>query len=220
MYLNLLFSRYPKLELCKTEIEAAFNLLCNTYEKQGKVLTCGNGGSASDAEHIVGELMKSFRLGRDIGGIRGKLFDYLPESEAEYISENLEGALAAISLQNETAFNTAYANDVSPEMVYAQQVFGLGKKEDSLIAISTSGNSSNVLRAVQMAKTMGLHTIGMTGCSGGSLKKYCDACICVPETETYMVQELHLPVYHTICLMLEQHFFGKNEVCETIRRQK
>lgn len=208
MYLDSLILRYPKLELCKNEIEAAFNLLCTTYKNQGKVLTCGNGGSASDAEHIVGELMKSFKCERDIGGIREKLFDYLPKAEANYISENLEGALAAISLQNETALYTAYSNDVSSEMIYAQQVFGLGKKGDSLIAISTSGNSRNILRAVQLARTMGLYTIGMTGNSGGNLKKYCDVCICVPEVETYLVQELHLPVYHTICLMLEQYFFA------------
>lgn len=208
MHLELLISRYPVLEACREDIQKAFDLMRETYEKDGKVLTCGNGGSASDAAHIVGELMKSFTLRRDIGKAREQLFAALPGEDAQYIADHLEGALAAVSLQGELALSTAFSNDVSPEMVYAQQVLGLGRQGDSLIGLSTSGNSKNVVRAVQVAKALGLHTIGMTGCGGGLLKEYCDVCIRVPETETYKIQELHLPVYHTLCLMLESHFFG------------
>ena len=205
--LELLISRYPALASCKAQIEEACAMLIDTYEKDGKVLACGNGGSASDAAHIVGELRKSFTRHRDIGDVRSKLYDTLPEEDASFISENLEGALAAVSLLGETALVSAYANDVSPEMIYAQQVLGLGRKGDSLIGVTTSGNSKNVVRAVQTAKALGIRTIGLTGESGGLLKDLCDVCICVPEKETYQVQELHLPVYHAICLIVEEHFF-------------
>lgn len=205
--MELLISRYPVLASCKEQIEGACTLLIDTYKKDGKVLACGNGGSASDAAHIVGELMKSFTHRRGIGEVRDKLYDTLPKEDAAFISENLEGALAAVSLLGETSLISAYANDVSPEMIYAQQVLGLGRNGDSLIGITTSGNSKNVVRAVQTAKALGMHTIGLTGESGGLLKEYCDVCICVPEKETYKVQELHLPVYHAICLIVEEYFF-------------
>ena len=208
-HLELLLKRYPQLEPCKESICSAYSNLRDTYENGGKLLACGNGGSASDAAHIVGELMKSFVLKRDIGPVANRLREQLPEEEAEYLIENLQGALSAISLHGELALVSAYANDVASDMIYAQQVLGYGKAGDSLLAISTSGNSSNVVRAAEVAKALGLHTFGLTGQSGGRLKDICDVCICVPETETFQVQELHLPVYHTLCLMLESHFFGE-----------
>lgn len=210
-HLELLISRYPVLEQCRSEIEKAFELLCKTYDRKKKVLTCGNGGSASDAMHIVGELMKSFVLHRDIKGAREKLFAILEDDDARYIAERLEGALPAVALQGEIALSTAFSNDVAPDLVYAQQVLGLGCEGDCLVGLSTSGNSPNVVRAVQTAKALGLHTIGMTSSRGGKLKECCDVCICVPETETFKVQELHLPVYHTLCLMLEERYFGRKD---------
>lgn len=205
--IELLFSRYPALSGCRQDIEQAFQLLCGTYARGGKVLACGNGGSASDAAHIVGELMKSFARRRDIGPAREKLFAALPPEDAQYMADRLEGALSALSLHGETALVSAFSNDVSPDLIYAQQVLGHGRPGDTLIALSTSGNSENILRAVQASKALGLHTVGFTGQSGGRLAACCDVCIRVPETETFRVQELHLPVYHTLCLMLEDAFF-------------
>ena len=172
-------------------------------------MVCGNGGGASDALHMVGELMKSFMLPRSPDGVLRARLKAAGGADGEYLSTHLQMALPAISLGNETALQTAYGNDVAPDLIYAQQVLGYGRAGDSLIAISTSGNSANVVHAVQVAKAVGLHTIGMTGSAGGRLKELCDVCICVPETETFMVQELHLPVYHTLCLMLEAHYFGE-----------
>lgn len=204
-----LILRYPQLVLCEKEIEGGYELLAETYRRGGKVLACGNGGSASDAQHIVGELMKSFVRKRSIGEARQKLFDALAPEDAAYIAEHLQGTLTAISLQGETALVSAFANDVAPDLVYAQQVLGYGAPGDCLLALSTSGNAENVLRAVQVAKALGIKTLGMTGAAGGRLKAICDVCIRVPETETYKVQELHLPVYHAVCLMLEERFFGE-----------
>lgn len=206
--LELLLTRYPALKVCENDVEKAYRLLENTYEQDGKTLACGNGGSASDAAHIVGELMKSFVKMRGIGNAEQKIKDTLDKEEADYIVKNLQGTLSAISLHGELALVSAFANDVAPDMIFAQQVLGYGKKGDSLIAMSTSGNSANVVRAVQVANALGLHTIGLTGQKGGKLKEICACCICVPETETFKIQELHLPVYHTLCLMLEQRFFG------------
>ena len=205
--LNLLLSRYPALSCCRQEILSAFELLRDTYTQKGKVLACGNGGSASDAAHIVGELMKSFARHRDIGEAKEKLFRTLPQEDAQYIADRLEGALGAVSLHGEVALVSAFANDVAPDLIYAQQVLGLGRPGDTLIALSTSGNSANVVRAVQTARALALHTIGLTGQGGGKLAACCDVCIRVPETETFRVQELHLPIYHTLCLMLEDTFF-------------
>lgn len=207
-HLELLLQRYPRLKCCENDIADAYKLLELTYAQGGKVLACGNGGSASDASHIVGELMKSFVLKRSVGGAREKLFDALAPADAQYLYDNLQGALPAISLHGEQALVSAYANDVAADMVFAQQVFGYGRAGDSLIAISTSGNSANVLRAVQASKALGIRTIGLTGQKEGGLAPLCDACICVPEHETFKIQELHLPVYHTLCLMLEERFFG------------
>ena len=207
-HLELLLSRYPALAPCREDIQRAFALLQDAYAGGGKLLACGNGGSASDAAHIVGELMKSFARPRDIGSARQRLCDALPEADAAYLAAGLEGALPAVSLHGEVALVSAFANDAAPDLIYAQQVLGLGRPGDSLLALSTSGNSKNVVRAVQTAKALGLGTVGLTGRGGGALAKWCDVCVRVPETETYRVQELHLPVYHALCRMLEDHFFG------------
>lgn len=205
--IEALVARYEKLAACEPAIRDGYRLLEETFSRGGKLLLCGNGGSASDAEHIVGELMKSFEKERGLGEKRDQLYAALPEADAKYLSDRLQGALPAISLHGETALVSAFANDVSADLIYAQQVLGLGKPGDCLVALTTSGNSQNVLRAAQVAKALGLRVLGLTGGSGGKLKALCDVCICVPETETYRVQELHLPVYHALCSMLEEHFF-------------
>ena len=195
-----LYERYPQLTGCKGEIAKAFDLLLTCYKGGGKVLTCGNGGSAADAEHIVGELLKKFRKHRDIdSGVAAKL---PPELVAK-----LEGALPAVSLVSMSGILTAFANDVAWETAFAQQVYGLGNPGDVLIALSTSGNSANCVNAALVAKTKGLKVISMTGVSGGKLSELANAAIKVSETETYKIQELHLPVYHALCAQLEEMLF-------------
>ena len=195
-----LYERYPQLTGCKGEVAKAFDLLLTCYRSGGKVLTCGNGGSAADAEHIVGELLKKFRKHRDIdSGVAAKL---PPELVAK-----LEGALPAVSLVSMSGILTAFANDVAWETAFAQQVYGLGNPGDVLIALSTSGNSANCVNAALVAKTKGLKVISMTGVSGGKLSELADAAIKVSETETYKIQELHLPVYHALCAQLEEMLF-------------
>lgn len=180
-----------------------------SYEAGGKLLVCGNGGSASDSEHIVGELMKGFMLRRPVPvGFRERL-SALYTLEGEKLSNSLQGALPAISLASHTSFLTAYANDVSAEAMFAQQVYGYGKPGDVLLGLSTSGNSVNVLRAAQVAKALGMGTIGLTGRSGGKLRELCEVSICVPYDLTPDIQERHLPVYHALCLMLEEAFFDQ-----------
>ena len=198
--LDELYVRYPQLKCCEGEIAKAFDLLLSCYRNGGKVLTCGNGGSAADAEHIVGELLKKFRKHRDIDiGVAAKL---PPELVAK-----LEGALPAVSLVSMSGILTAFANDVAWETAFAQQVYGLGKPGDVLIALSTSGNSANCVNAALVAKAKGLKVISMTGAGGGKLAALADAAIRVPETETYEIQELHLPVYHALCAELEGVLF-------------
>ena len=195
-----LYERYPQLKGCEDEIAKAFDLLLTCYKNGGKVLTCGNGGSAADAEHIVGELLKKFRNHRDIdSGIAAKL---PPELVAK-----LEGALPAVSLVSMSGILTAFANDVAWETAFAQQVYGLGNPGDVLIALSTSGNSVNCVNAALVAKAKGLKVVSMTGEGGGKLSTLADAAIRVPESETYKIQELHLPVYHALCAELEERLF-------------
>ncbi|MEK3889955.1 D-sedoheptulose-7-phosphate isomerase [Bacillus sp. FSL K6-3431] len=204
-----LVRKYPDLSICSSDIETAFQLLKATYHDGGKLLLCGNGGSASDCEHIVGELMKGFRLKRSVDDpFKQKLQRNFP-ADSEYMSSHLQAALPAISLVSHTALISAFANDVAADMIFAQQVFGYGKDEDTLIGISTSGNSENVLNALKVARTKGLKTIGMTGKNGGQMKKICDVTICVPMENTLDIQERHLPIYHTLCIMLEEEFFGQ-----------
>ena len=205
---STLFVRYPALEVCRGAIEQAFVTLQRCYQAHGKVLICGNGGSAADAEHIVGELMKSFVLPRAIPTEeRQRIVQHFPEN-GTYLADHLQQALPAISLAGHLALSTAFQNDVAADMVFAQQVYGYGRRGDVLLAISTSGNSRNVIYALQVAKTQGLATIGLTGQSGGQMNDLCDVTLCVPAVETSIVQEYHLPIYHALCLMLEAEFFG------------
>ncbi len=199
--------RYPILEKCRRQIAQAFSLLQQCYANGGKVLVCGNGGSAADAEHIVGELMKGFLRKRELPpDAIEKLQAAWPDDWA-YLSANLQGALPAISLVSQTALATAFINDVTADMVFAQQVYGYARAPDVLIGISTSGNSRNVVNAIKVAGTLGVGTIGLTGKTGGVLKDCCDVAIVVPATTTARIQELHLPVYHTLCAMVEAEFF-------------
>lgn len=206
--LKSLFERNPDLENCQVEIEKTAALLIHTFEKGGKLLVCGNGGSAADSEHIVGELMKGYRLPRPVPeDFSQRLRANLPE-EADYFAHHLQGALPAISLVSQSALLSAFANDVAPDMVYAQQVYGYGKPGDALIALSTSGNSTNVVNAVKIAQVMNLNTMGFTNAQGGKLSLLCDVCIKIPRQEVPEVQELHMAVYHALCALLEDKFFG------------
>ena len=204
---NELFERYPSLSEQKANILSAFDILYNSYKNGGKTLCCGNGGSASDSEHIVGELLKSFKMKRPICPlIASKLSAYGDESAM--LVNNLEGALPAISLVSQTSIISAFANDRAWENAFAQQVYGLGNSGDCLISLSTSGNSKNCVNATYIAKAKDMKTIAFTGAKGGMLKDLCDVTIAVPETETFKIQELHLPVYHCLCAMLESEFFA------------
>lgn len=204
-----LIKTYPDLEVCRQDLEETCAILKNSISKKGKLLICGNGGSAGDSEHIVGELMKGFISKRPLpDAMRQRFRDAFPE-EGDYLADNLQGAIPAISLVSHSALITAFINDVSAETIYAQQVYGYGQETDSLLAISTSGNSANVVRAVQVAKVLGLATIGLTGQKGGKLLELCDVTIRVPRELTHHIQELHLPVYHALCIALEDEFFGK-----------
>lgn len=206
--LDLLIERYPVLAVCQDEIWKAFELLKETYLNNGMLMVCGNGGSGADSEHIVGELMKEFAIRRPIKEADKAHLKEVSEEHGELLAEHLQGSLPAIPLTGNISLSTAFANDAVPELVFAQQVYGYGKKYSALLGISTSGNSQNVIYAMEVAKAKEMFTIGMTGEGGGKLKALCDVCICVPATLTYQIQELHLPVYHTLCLMIEEEFFG------------
>ncbi len=205
--LRELGERYPSLCPLLPRISQAAALLCAGWRGGGKLLVCGNGGSASDALHIVGELMKSFVLPRP----PDQAFCNCLRSadvDGEYLSAKLQGALPAISLGGETALQTAFSNDAAPDLVFAQQVYGLGRRGDVFLGISTSGNSRNVVLAAKTARAMGLRTVALTGAGGGDLGQTAELLLAVPETETYRVQELHLPVYHALCLLVEHECFG------------
>ena len=202
-----LFSRYPALSSCAEEIETAKDRLIDCYARGGKVLLCGNGGSAADCDHIVGELMKGFLKKRPLSQETKAAMQANCPTLTEELLSKLQGGLPAVSLPAMAALNAAFCNDVDPELIYAQSVLALGKPGDILIGLSTSGNARNVCAAAQVAKGAGLTVIGMTGETGGKLKSLTDTCICVPETETYKIQELHLPVYHYLCAAVEHHFF-------------
>ncbi|MBQ8402848.1 MAG: SIS domain-containing protein [Clostridia bacterium] len=197
--LEELIARYPALSACKNEIDAAANIITETYRSGGKILLCGNGGSAADCDHIAGELLKGFLLPRKVEN---------PNIPAE-MREKLQGALPAVSLPSLTAALTASINDLDADFVYAQLLYGLAKPGDLLVAISTSGNSGNVLHAAELARALGVKTLALTGAGGGKLKAVSDVAICVPESETYLVQELHLPVYHFLCAETERRIFGR-----------
>ena len=211
---DTLIARYPALDVCGTDIRAAIEALVNSYCAGGKLIVCGNGGSASDAEHIVGELMKGFLLPRHLDEhILAKLHEACDATDprtVDYFMQNLQGALPAISLPSQLAISTAFSNDQAPDLTFAQQVLGLGTPGDVLLGITTSGNSKNVLYAFRMAKALGMKTIALTGASGGNCVTggYADIVIKAPEEETFKIQEYHLPIYHTICIAVEEEFFG------------
>ena len=194
-----LLKRYPKLIQCKDDIERALSLIIETYKNGGKILVCGNGGSAADSEHIVGELMKGFLLKRPVTD------DRIPE----HIRAGLQGALPAISLPSQSAILSAFINDVDPEMMYAQLVYGYANENDLVIGLSTSGNSKNVVNAVETARAVGAAALSLTGERESRLSALSDVTIKVPETETYKIQELHLPVYHFLCANTEKAFFSE-----------
>ncbi len=206
--IEILTSRYPALEACKADILVAFEVLRDSYAHGGKLLVCGNGGSAADAEHIVGELMKGFKSSRKLDEVSRKKLEDIDSAIGSMLADNLQGALPAIALDGHSALSTAYMNDCEPLMCFAQQVNGYGRESDVLLSISTSGNSKNVVYAAVTAKAKGMKVIGLTGQKESKLSAMADVCIRVPETETYKIQELHLPVYHSLCLMLEEEFFN------------
>ena len=201
-----LLERYAVLHGVKENILRAFELLKETYEKGGVVYCCGNGGSASDCEHIVGELLKSFKKRRAVDTSTAEYLTACGE-EGQYLLSKLEGSLPAVSLISQTGILTAFANDKAWDTAIAQQLYGLGKAGDCLLVLSTSGNSKNCVYATMVAKAKGIKSVAFTGAGGGSLKDFCDECICAPEKETYKVQELHLPIYHCLCAMLEEELY-------------
>lgn len=207
-HIDLLIKRYPVLASIEKDIVEAYLVMEETYEHDGKIMVAGNGGSAADAEHIAGELMKRFKTPRPVSdefAARLKAID--PERGAN-LAANLERSLMAIPLVAHEALTTAYINDVDGYGVFAQQLFGFGRKGDVFLGISTSGNSKNVMSATVVARALGIKVIGLTGAGGGELAGVADVCVKAPETETYIIQELHLPIYHCWCLMLEERFFG------------
>lgn len=205
-----LIERYPALAVCREDLRAAVQAICESYAGGHKLLVCGNGGSASDSEHIVGELMKGFLLPRKLGAQERQAFEKACPASAAYLMENLQGTLPAVSLVNSVGLGTAFANDQAPDLVFAQQVLGLGAAGDVLIAISTSGSSQNVLYALDVARAKGLRTIALTGEKGGRMaaEHLAETVIRVPATETFKIQEYHLPVYHMLCIAAEHEFFG------------
>ncbi|MHB9037806.1 MAG: D-sedoheptulose-7-phosphate isomerase [Armatimonadota bacterium] len=207
-HLDKLLTRYPALIGIREQILHATELICETCKSGGKLLVCGNGGSAADSEHIVGELMKSFVLPRkllqkDIDDLQSTGVDAW-----EDLADKLQRGVPAISLVVHTALASAISNDVDPSMIYAQQVYVLGRPRDVLLGLSTSGNSRNVVKAIKVAKAFGLKTIGFTGSRPSAMETICDIAIKAPCEETYQVQEYHQPIYHAICLMVEEEMFG------------
>ena len=207
-HIYTLMERYPALTHLQGEIEAAYGLIEQAYAGGGKLLVAGNGGSSSDAEHMVGELMKGFLLPRKCSDAMTAQLKAVDPELGEVLSRNLQGALPAIALHGHYALSTAFMNDCMPQLCFAQQVNGYGRRGDVFFGISTSGNSENVLYAAVTAKAKGMHVVGITGEKESRLSAVADVCICVPGTEAFRVQEYHLPIYHCLCMMLEERFFG------------
>lgn len=207
-HIDLLTDRYPQLNEVKKQIIDAYLILEECYINGGKLLIAGNGGSAADAEHCVGELMKGFKMQRKPDAEFAQKLKGVDSELGAVLAENLQGALPAIALDGHPALTSAYMNDCEPLLCFAQQVNGYGKSDDVLLGISTSGNSKNVLYAATVAKAKGMSVIGLTGAKDSRLAEMADVCIKAPQTETYMIQELHLPIYHCLCLILEDKFFG------------
>ena len=199
------------MEICRASLFEAMEIICAGFRSGNKLITCGNGGSAADAMHIVGELMKGFLLPRKISDSNPEFVARAQElfpADVEYFKANLQSALPAVSLVGETALCSAFANDRAPDLSFAQQIFGLGRPGDVLLAISTSGNSENVIFAVETAKIMGITSVALTGRRGGRLKHLSDVTVCVPADSSYKIQEFHLPIYHMLCIAAENEFFG------------
>lgn len=207
--IDYLIERYPALNVCRQSLTQAVEAIIESYRQGGKLIVCGNGGSASDSEHIVGELMKGFVKKRPVTDELYAKMQAVCPNEADYLRDNLQMPLPAISLMNAVALNSAFANDQAPDLSMAQQVLGLARPEDIFIGISTSGNSANVIYAIQMAKTLGTKTIGLIGNRHCRMQNLCDIVIAAPEMETYKIQELHLPIYHMLCIAVENEFFDK-----------
>ena len=206
-YIENLITRYPALSACKSDIEAAAELMTQTYLRGGKILLCGNGGSAADCDHIAGELGKAFLKKRPIPTEkRAAMAERCPE--VALLFDQLEDALPAIPLTALTALLTAFGNDREAELCFAQATLSLGKEGDILLAISTSGNSKNILAAAKVARSLGMRVIALTGEGGGALRTLADITLAVPERETFKVQELHLPLYHYLCAAVEKRLFG------------
>ena len=208
IHLNQMINRYPQLAKTSNLIAGAYKILEECFNRGGKLLIAGNGGSAADADHIVGELMKGFKCKRKINQEVHKRLVAVDREYGEQLSCDLQGCLPTIALHNHGALCTAFLNDVDGNKIFAQQVYGYGLKGDVFLGISTSGNSKNIIYAAVTAKAIGMKVIGLTGIGGGKLAHLADLTISVPEDETYRIQELHLPIYHCLCLMLEEHFWG------------
>ncbi|MFN8472459.1 MAG: SIS domain-containing protein [Anaerolineae bacterium] len=213
-WIEQLGAKYPDLFPCLPDVERAYVTLRDAFAAGKKLLICGNGGSAADSEHIVGELMKGFYHNRPLpAATREALLAGDPEM-GRVLAERLQGALPAISLVSQTALITAFANDVDPDLVFAQQVLGYGQRGDVLMGISTSGNSRNVLYALHTARALGMRTIGVTGQSGGRMPGFADVTIRVPATRTAEIQERHLAVYHALCAQLEEDLFAEDVIVQ------
>lgn len=212
LHLDNLIARYPILTIAKDSIARAYETLADCFAAGGKLLITGNGGSAADAEHIVGELMKSFCLPRPMSAAFREAAESADPEMGRVLGEGLQQGLPAIALSAHTALGTAWMNDCDPALVFAQQVAGYGRPGDVLLGITTSGNSLNIRYAAVAARAAGLKVLSLTGAPGGKIAALSDVCIHVPATETFKVQELHLPVYHCLCLMLEERFFGQDEI--------
>ena len=208
-HIDLLISRYPVLGGIRDEIIDAYLIMEECYKHDGKLLIAGNGGSAADAEHMAGELMKRFKTPRPVSPEFADKLKFIDPVRGENLAKNLEQGLMAIPLVAHEALTTAYINDVDGLGVFAQQLFGFGRPGDVFLGISTSGNSKNIMSATVVARALGIKVIGLTGEKGGELATVADVCVRAPSNETYMIQELHLPIYHCWCLMLEDKFFGK-----------
>ena len=212
LHLDNLIARYPILTIAKDSIARAYETIADCFAAGGKLLIAGNGGSAADAEHIVGELMKSFCLPRPMSAAFREAAESADPEMGRVLGEGLQQGLPAIALSAHTALGTAWMNDCDPALVFAQQVAGYGRPGDVLLGITTSGNSLNIRYAALAARAAGLKVLSLTGAPGGKIAALSDVCIHVPATETFKVQELHLPVYHCLCLMLEERFFGQDEI--------
>lgn len=207
-HLDVLIERYPELSSQRENITNAYKILEESYSKGGKLLIAGNGGSAADSEHIVGELMKGFENPRHLSDEYKNKLKAVNEELGTVLADNLQGALPAIALDGHPALTTAYMNDCEPLLCFAQQVNGYGNSNDVFLGISTSGNSKNILYACTVAKAKGMKVIGLTGHKDSKLSEMADVTIKSSQTRTYMIQEHHLPIYHCLCLMLEERFFG------------